>query len=125
MVLSFLSFRSGIWRRMNTVISHDSLFKKFLCDIQVATDFLQIHLPASVRDVCDFSSLKLEAGSFVEPNLRKHYCDVLWSVRMQGGADGYIYTLIEHQSSPDRLMAFRLFRYSIAVMQQHLGISKE
>ncbi len=35
-----------------------------------------------------------------------------------GGA--YIYILLEHQSSPDRHMAFRLMRYAIAVMQRHL-----
>lgn len=34
--------------------------------------------------------------------------------------DGYIYALIEHQSTPDRHMAFRLMRYAIAAMQRHL-----
>ncbi|MDX7527185.1 Rpn family recombination-promoting nuclease/putative transposase, partial [Enterobacter hormaechei] len=31
-----------------------------------------------------------------------------------------IYTIIEHQSSADAHMAFRLMRYAIAVMQRHL-----
>ena len=34
--------------------------------------------------------------------------------------DGYVYCLIEHQSTPDSLMAFRLMRYSILAMQSHL-----
>jgi predicted transposase/invertase (TIGR01784 family) len=33
---------------------------------------------------------------------------------------GYVYCLIEHQSSPDDMMAFRLLRYSIAAMHRHL-----
>ncbi len=33
---------------------------------------------------------------------------------------GYIYVVIEHQSSPDAQMAFRLMRYAIAAMQRHL-----
>lgn len=34
--------------------------------------------------------------------------------------EGYIYVVIEHQSSPDAHMAFRLMRYAIAAMQRHL-----
>ncbi|MDI5677530.1 Rpn family recombination-promoting nuclease/putative transposase, partial [Salmonella enterica subsp. enterica serovar Anatum] len=34
--------------------------------------------------------------------------------------DGYIYVVIEHQSTPDAHMAFRLMRYAMAAMQQHL-----
>ena len=33
---------------------------------------------------------------------------------------GYIYVVIEHQSKPEELMAFRMMRYSIAAMQNHL-----
>jgi predicted transposase/invertase (TIGR01784 family) len=55
----------------------------------------------------------------VETNLRHQYSDMLYSIKTRRG-QGYIYCLVEHQSSPDRLMAFRLFRYSLAVIQQHL-----
>ncbi|MGS9668652.1 Rpn family recombination-promoting nuclease/putative transposase, partial [Salmonella enterica subsp. enterica serovar Infantis] len=34
--------------------------------------------------------------------------------------DGYINVVIEHQSTPDSHMAFRLMRYAMAAMQQHL-----
>lgn len=33
---------------------------------------------------------------------------------------GYIYLNVEHQSTPQELMAFRLLRYKIAIMKQHL-----
>lgn len=44
---------------------------------------------------------------------------MLWSVQTTEG-DGYIYVVIEHQSSPDAHMAFRLLRYAISAMQRHL-----
>lgn len=40
-------------------------------------------------------------------------------------APGNVYCLIEHQSSPDRHMAFRLIRYAIAAMQRHLDAGNE
>ncbi len=34
--------------------------------------------------------------------------------------DGYIYCVIEHESSAEKNMAFRLMRYATAAMQRHL-----
>ncbi|MBW6055080.1 Rpn family recombination-promoting nuclease/putative transposase [Escherichia coli] len=44
----------------------------------------------------------------------------LWSVETSDG-DGYIYCVIEHQSSAEKNMAFRLMRYATAAMQRHSG----
>lgn len=80
---------------------------------------MQLHLPAELREICDLNTLKLESGSFVEDDLRQYFSDVLYSLKTSAG-DGYIHVLIEHQSTPDRHMAFRLMRYAIAAMQRHL-----
>ncbi|ELM3737379.1 Rpn family recombination-promoting nuclease/putative transposase [Edwardsiella piscicida] len=98
---------------------HDSVFKAFLTHPETARDFLSIHLPPALREICDLDTLQLAPGSFVEESLRPYYSDVLYTLKTQGG-DGFIYTLIEHQSRPDKHMAFRLMRYAIAAMQQHL-----
>jgi predicted transposase/invertase (TIGR01784 family) len=81
--------------------------------------FLDIHLPSSLRQLCDLQTLRLESASFIEEDLRACYSDVLWSLKTTAG-EGYIYVVIEHQSSPDAHMAFRLMRYAIAAMQRHL-----
>lgn len=99
--------------------AHDALFKQFLTHKETARDFLTLHLPAPLRQLCDLSTLKLESGSFVDETLRATHSDVLYSVTTPQG-EGYIYVLIEHQSSPDKLMAFRLMRYAVAAMQRHL-----
>ncbi|MCK6263804.1 Rpn family recombination-promoting nuclease/putative transposase [Vibrio sp. ZSDE26] len=103
---------------------HDALFKQFLTHPETAKDLLDIHLPAELREICDLTTLKLESGSFIEENLRPYYSDVLYSLKTSHG-EGYVYALIEHQSRPDKHMAFRLMRYAIAAMQQHLEAGHE
>lgn len=99
---------------------HDLTFKQFLTHPDTARDFMQLHLPADLQALCDFSTLRLESGSFIEDHLRPYYSDVLYSLKTARRGDGYIHVLIEHQSTPDRHMAFRLMRYAVAAMQRHL-----
>lgn len=99
---------------------HDATFRQFLSQLGIARDFMTLHLPAELLAVCDLNTLKLESGSFVEEDLRQYFSDVLYSLKTTNRDEGYIYVLIEHQSSPDRHMAFRLMRYAIAAMQRHL-----
>lgn len=98
---------------------HDALFKIFLGHPDMARDFLVAHLPQSLRRSLDLHSLKLMPGSFVEEDLRSSFSDILYQARTPQG-DGYVYVLIEHQSSPDKHIAFRLLRYALAAMQRHL-----
>ncbi|BAE74041.1 hypothetical protein SGGMMB4_01774 [Sodalis glossinidius str. 'morsitans'] len=104
----------------SSLSQHDSLFKKFLGDIAVARDFLEIHLPPHLRERCDFGTLAMESGSFIEDDLKSQCSDMLYSMKTTAGHDGYVYCLIEHQSRPEKLMAFRLLRYAVAAMQRHL-----
>ncbi len=98
---------------------HDSLFKVFLSDIKIAKDFLAIHLPEAIKEHCDFSTLRLEHGSFVEEDLRKHFSDILYSLMIKGRL-GYIYPLLEHVTTPRELIPFTMLRYTVAVMKDHL-----
>ena len=98
---------------------HDAVFKQFLMHAETARDFLDIHLPAELRELCDLDTLHLESGSFIEESLKGHSTDVLYSVQMQGST-GYLHVVIEHQSKPDKKMTFRMMRYAIAAMHRHL-----
>ncbi|ELE3233166.1 Rpn family recombination-promoting nuclease/putative transposase [Salmonella enterica subsp. enterica serovar Muenchen] len=99
---------------------HDGLFKFFLREPDTARDFLAVHLPADIRAQVRLDTLKLEPGSFVDQKLRELHSDVLYSVETEEGHAGYIYCLLEHQSTADRMMAWRMMRYSMAVMDAHL-----
>ncbi|MEQ9941552.1 Rpn family recombination-promoting nuclease/putative transposase [Pectobacterium aroidearum] len=100
--------------------AHDAIFKQFLSDPAVAKDFFAIHLPEEIRNICDFGSLQLQSASFVDEELRARISDMLYSIQTTAG-QGYIYCVIEHQSRPEKLMPFRLLRYALAAMQQHLS----
>ena len=107
-------------KKNTTPTPHDATFRQFLTQPEIARDFMELHLPAELRAVCDLRTLKLESGSFVEDDLRQYFSDVLYSLKTTHGDDGYVHVLIEHQSSPDKHMAFRLLRYAVAAMQRHL-----
>lgn len=94
-----------------TSTPHDAVFKSYLSHPDTARDFLRLYLPETLLKVCDLRTLHLESGHFVEDDLRPFYADILYSLKTTAG-DGYIYALIEHQSTPDRHMAFRLMRYA-------------
>lgn len=98
---------------------HDAFFRSVMSQPEAARDFLTFHLPEELRAVCDLDTLQLASGSFITDDLKPFFSDILWSLQTTGGA-GYVFALIEHQSKPDRHIAFRMLRYSIAVMQRHL-----
>lgn len=103
---------------------HDAVFKKFLADPVTIKDFIALHLPAELQTVCNLNTLQLLSGSFIEDDLRPYYSDVLYSLETTEG-EGYVHVLIEHQSTPDKHMAFRLMRYGIAAMRRHLDAGHE
>jgi len=107
-------------KKNRTPTPHDATFRQFLTQPEIARDFMEIHLPPALRAICDLSTLKLESGSFVEDDLRQYFSDVLYSLKTTGGNHGYVHVLIEHQSTSDKHMAFRLLRYAVAAMQRHL-----
>ncbi|HGJ5854645.1 Rpn family recombination-promoting nuclease/putative transposase [Arsenophonus nasoniae] len=102
-----------------TPTPHDAIFKQFLSEKETAKDFFDIWLPDEIKALCDLDSLKVESGSFVDSEMKNYQSDILYSVSTSKGS-GYIYVLIEHQSTPDKLIAWRLMRYSLAAMQKHL-----
>jgi len=107
-------------KKKTTPTPHDAVFRQLLSQPDVARDFMEIHLPPQLLALCDLSTLRLASGSFVEDDLRPYFSDVLYSMKTRSGDDGYLQVLIEHQSTPDKQMAFRLLRYAVAAMKRHL-----
>ncbi|WP_341764351.1 Rpn family recombination-promoting nuclease/putative transposase [Candidatus Tisiphia endosymbiont of Beris chalybata] len=98
---------------------HDKIFRKALQNPLVAHEFCNAHLPKSIKDSLDFSSLKMDNTTFIEQDLRDSITDVLFQAKFDK-QDGYLYLLLEHQSHPDHFMAFRLFKYMINICDRHL-----
>ncbi|WP_250311483.1 Rpn family recombination-promoting nuclease/putative transposase [Rickettsia endosymbiont of Oedothorax gibbosus] len=98
---------------------HDEIFRKSMENPIVAKEFLATHLPKDVLALIDSTTVKLEKDSFIELDLSETISDVLFSVKFND-QDGYIFLLLEHQSTVDKMMAFRLFKYMINICDLYL-----
>lgn len=99
---------------------HDEFVKAMMEHPKVAKDFFSHHLPQEIKDTIMLDSLRLEKNSFVDPDLKKHESDLLFSVHMVNHKRALLYTLIEHQSGPDELMPFRLMYYIFQGLKRHV-----
>ena len=78
----------------------------------MAQEFLETYLPAEVKDKCNLDKLAIVSGSYVEDDLKAHASDIVYKLNLKDNTGcAYVYALIEHQSTPDRLMPFRILRY--------------
>jgi hypothetical protein len=76
-------------------------------------------LPAPVLARLDLATLTGEPGSFIDDHLAATHSDLLFSVTLAGHR-AFIYALLEHQSSPDELMALRLLKYMLRIWERHV-----
>jgi predicted transposase YdaD len=91
---------------------HNLMVRAVLSDVAEATSFLQRHLPQGVSQALRWSTLTLREGSFVDEDLRASEADFLYEIARRSGEESvWIYVLLEHQSTPDRWMRFRLLKY--------------
>ncbi len=97
---------------------HDGFFKRLFGDLEVASDFLRSYLPAEILSQLDLETLQLEKDSFIAPELRESFSDLLFSVKTKAESRVFIYLLLEHKSAPDRWVAFQLLRYIVQFWEQ-------
>jgi predicted transposase/invertase (TIGR01784 family) len=98
---------------------HDLMVRAVLSDLVEATSFLQRHLPQAVSQALNWPTLTLLEGSFVDEDLRASEADFLYEIeRVSGEESVWLYILLEHQSTPDRWMRFRLLKYCCRIWDQ-------
>ncbi|MEN0016167.1 MAG: Rpn family recombination-promoting nuclease/putative transposase [Bacteroidota bacterium] len=98
---------------------HDSLFKKGMTDIEVAQDLLQKYLPHDLRVTLDWGTLRHTNRSSVKEHLAQIHADMVYQCTLQH-SHAHVYALVEHQSTPNRLLPFRIIQYDLALIGQHL-----
>ena len=81
---------------------HDNLFKSALAFKEVALDFYKQHIPTHVQEYMNFTTMELCKNTFLDAKLKTSSADVLYRLQIND-SPGYIYTLLEHQSSVDPL----------------------
>jgi predicted transposase/invertase (TIGR01784 family) len=100
---------------------HDAFFKQFMARPEIAADFLTQHLPADVLAILDLATLNEQKESFIDPDLRQQFSDILYQVKTKRGKPVYVYQLFEHKSYPDKWVAFQLLRYKVRIWEKELA----
>lgn len=85
---------------------------------QRAAAELRAVLPPAVATEVDWATLRREFRSVVDPELRETERDLLFSAQLRGGRPVLLYLLLEHQSSVDPWMAWRMLRYVVKQLEQ-------
>ena len=105
---------------MNNKKLHDKLFRKSLSNIQVAKEFILTHVPESVLAKFDLNTITFYKSFYIENNLEEQITDIVYHINMKDGSSGYLFFLIEHQSTALKLMPFRMLKYQVAIISDHI-----
>ena len=95
---------------------HDSFFKKSFERPEIAREFLRNYLPKDVKKVFDIKTMKICKDSFIESDLHARQVDILF----ENEKNQYIILLLEHQSSNDDFMPYRLLKYNVSIWDRFL-----
>lgn len=96
---------------------HDVYFKKLIGRRSVAVQFLKQYLPATITAEFDWRTLERVEDTFVTEQLREHFSDLIFRVRLRAGDAVYVYILLEHKSAPDKWVALQLLGYIVDLWQ--------
>lgn len=91
---------------------HDLVFRFTFSRVVHARGALRVLVGDALEPSLDWSTLRLEPGTYVEEALRGSMSDLLFSVCFRGSALRALgYLLWDHQRQPDRMMPLRLHNY--------------
>ncbi|EFI32765.1 putative transposase YhgA family protein [Desulfonatronospira thiodismutans ASO3-1] len=105
---------------------HEGLFLKIFQNLDNARHFLKKHMSEELQKRFDLDTLRLEPTTYVDEKLKKHYSDLVFSVRLIGYKNQFakIYLLFEHKSSPDPLTGVQVLKYMalqwLDLQEQHM-----
>lgn len=96
---------------------HDGLVRYAFSQRVHARGLLKALLPAGLTASISWRTLKLLKDSFVDPDLRKRYADLLFSMRIRG-VEVRVYVLLEHQRGVEKRMMLRLLAYLVRIWER-------
>ena len=125
-------------------LKSDGLFKSVFGTKIAAREFLEEYLPESFRALVDLGKIEVTSETYVEEDLQKRMSDVVYKVGVRGSSKGkegkriivgsgggkdyvreaFIYCLIEHTSTVDHLMAYRVWKYVLLLLGRYIEENK-
>ena len=101
---------------------HDTLIKAILSTPAHSATALRAILPSALSDALNWGALRAEPTEYVRVDGGSRHSDLLFSVPFRGEPprEALVYVLLEHQSTPDPLMALRLFVYIARLFEERV-----
>ena len=97
---------------------HDKFFRSAMEHKPVAIDFIRHHLPKKISLALNTDSLKLLQQSYIDSDLQECISDLVFSCKL-ANKSAYLALLIEHQSSPDKMLPFRIYHYLFSILNSY------
>jgi len=98
---------------------HDKFFKETFSRPEVIRSFLEEYLPDAVSAVLNLDLLELQKDSFITAELQEYFSDLLYRCPLrEEGTDIFVYLLLEHKSTPERLTPLQLLEYMVRIWLQ-------
>ena len=112
---------------------HDRLVRSLMANHVLAKQFFQTHLPKKVSANLNFKQMKIENDSYFTEHLEETRSDLVFNCPYQSevrnpkdhGPDAKLILMVEHQSTPDKLMPFRVFHYMFNMLYRVLKERKK
>lgn len=90
-----------------------------MTDKIAAQEFLEYYLPKDFKKLIDLSKITVEQESYIEKPLSKKYSDIVYGIETKEYGKGFVYILIEAQSTVDYWTALRLWKYTLLLCERH------
>ena len=104
---------------------HNNFFHFALSHLPNARSLIETQLDAQALRELKLDTLRLETGSFIDPDLRERFSDLLFSVDLanptgKNQSQTHIYLLFEHKSQSDATTVLQLLSYIVRILERRL-----
>ena len=107
----------------NRLSPHDRFIRSVFTNPKVVREFFEANLPEKVKEAIDLNTIEPQKESFIDDKLKQQISDILFATKFNN-EEGYLYVLMEHASTPDKMLPLRLVKYMSAIVDQHLKKSE-
>ncbi|NUU97518.1 hypothetical protein XO11_04745 [Marinitoga sp. 1138] len=103
---------------------YDQLFKEILSDKEMIVEFIDIFIPKLKSYGISAEDITIEHTKFTDIKYGDKESDLLFKVKYFEN-EVYLYLLIEHQSTVDYLMQFRILEYMVRIWKNYINEHKK
>ena len=107
---------------------HNNVFIKTFLDPENVRGLLQIALPEQIRNIINFSEIKIDPTSYISDEIKGYFSDVVVKTRVktyeQKESKADIYILVEHKSTAENTVLIQVLKYMYLEWQNDIDKKK-